>query len=95
MSTLKDRIVVTIRKNGTAEFIHDDSLMPLTKAGVAHITRASHVEPGNTYKSQNPLGWYCDMEPVGGPVLDNGGTGFDSRKEALAAEVDWLHRYYL
>jgi hypothetical protein len=46
------------------------------------ITRASHVEPDSDGK------WCADMGPSVGPVLGP----FVTRREALAAEREWLRR---
>ena len=53
--------------------------------GEMRISRASNVEP--TEHAQ----WTADVSPQGGPMLGP----FDSRAEALSAEVDWLNQNWL
>lgn len=72
---------VTIRTDGSLQFIYDDELAPLLALGQATVTRASHVEPAAGG------GWTADMSPVEpGIVLGP----FPLRSEALAAEREWL-----
>ena len=78
---------VTIRPDGTVEFIYADAAAGLLALGNASVTRASHVEP------HVGGGWYADMSPVGGPVLLDGDRGFSTRAAALEAEVAWLKQY--
>lgn len=54
-----------------------------TGIGTATIRRASHVEPDEQMR------WLADMSPSNGPVLGP----FDSRAEALQAEVLWLKEH--
>lgn len=95
-------------KDGKAEFVYADELLPLTKEGETTIVRVSHVEP-----HPSKPGWLADMQPIGGPVLGLGAavipphkgcdcdwcegefidlTPFETREEALAAEREWLRR---
>jgi hypothetical protein len=88
-------------KDGVAEFVFDDDLIPLTKEGETTIKRVSHVEP-----HPSKPGWLADMRPIGGPVLGNYGTWdesmwlktvhmldpFETRAAALDAERDWLRK---
>lgn len=72
--------VVVIDVAGALRFVWDDRLQPLCDLGCPSIKRASHVEP-------SPAGgWSADMAPSGGPVLGP----FVLRREALAAEREWL-----
>ena len=66
---------------GTGELrcIYSDSI-PLSQLGKLPINRASHVEPNSVGQ------WMADLSPVDGPLLGP----FESRTDALAAEVDWL-----
>lgn len=73
------------------QFIHDDALGGLLQQGKATISRASHVEPGDPAKGQNPLQWYADMAPSSGPVLGP----FETRQSALDAEVAWINQNVL
>lgn len=60
--------VIDIKKN-VATFIYSDDLLPLTEAGKATTTRASHVEPHPT-----KTGWVADMRPSNGPILGANGS---------------------
>lgn len=70
-----------IRPDGSAQCIYDEKLA-LERLGAIDIKRASHVEPD----PRSPGKWYADLSPVGGPKV----TGFSSRAEALAYEIEWL-----
>jgi hypothetical protein len=73
---------ITVGPDGTMKFIYADKLKPLMKHGQASIKRVSHVEPTTDNR------WQADLEPVKGPVLGP----FDTRAEALQAEVRWLEK---
>lgn len=76
---------IVVRPDGVVHLIYTDELQPLLKQGQAHIRRASHVEPvGNTQ-------WQADMSPVAGPTLGP----FETRQQALDAEVQWLEQNIL
>jgi len=62
-----------------------DELMDVSALGAVHIRRASHVEPDARGQ------WLVDLSPVGGPLLGP----CERRSCALAAEHDWLSRYWL
>jgi hypothetical protein len=49
------------------------------------IRRASHVEP------DGEGAWWADLEPVGGPRLGP----YESRRKAIAAEMQWLQEHWL
>lgn len=70
---------------GKVEFLYNDKLRSLQDLGKSETKRASHVEP-----TINGTRWTADMTPSGGPILDNNGEGFETRQEALDAEVAWL-----
>lgn len=73
-------------------FIHDDDLVKVfAKHGDVRTRRASHVEPGDPARGQDPTKWYADLAPSNGPVLG----GFDERSAALAAEVEWINQNVL
>jgi hypothetical protein len=67
--------------DGGVKCIYDEAL-DLRALGKLQITRASHVEPDSDGK------WCADMGPSVGPVLGP----FVTRREALAAEREWLRR---
>ena len=64
---------------GNADTIYTEAI-DLASIGEQHIKRASHVEP-----NENGM-WTADMSPSNGPILGP----FDTRSEALDAEVNWL-----
>jgi hypothetical protein len=67
--------------DGTLRTIYDDELIRLVRSvGLVTVSRASAVEPADGG------GWTADMANVGGPVLGP----FDTRREALKAEVEWI-----
>lgn len=70
-------------ENGVLTFIYDDELLILAKLGKMHTKRATHVEP---YEGLYATLWKADLSPSGGPKL----IGFETRREALDAEVEWL-----
>jgi hypothetical protein len=71
---------IKIAPTGAVQFIWSDALKPIFDEGVGQIRRASHVEPTPEGK------WTADLAPVAGPFLGP----FDTRAEALGAEVTWL-----
>jgi hypothetical protein len=72
---------IFIRPNGDAQCLYGENIN-LAALGAIDIRRASHVEP----MPEQPGKWGADMAPVAGPFLGP----FDTRAEALAAEVAWL-----
>ena len=76
--------LLEIAPNGTLRFLWDDNLAPLLHLGEASLQRVSHVEPSGS-------AWVADMTHVGGSVLGP----FVLRKEALAAERNWLQLHGL
>jgi hypothetical protein len=71
-------------KAGAIQFIHDDAItQALRGMGRVKIRRASHVEP-----TEDGEKWTADMSPVAGFPLILG--PFETRKEALDAEIKWL-----
>ncbi len=71
---------LVVKADGSVSFIYADDLRGILKQGVSDIKRASTVEP-------TPSGqWEADLAPVFGPVLGP----FDTRQEALTAEIHWL-----
>jgi hypothetical protein len=76
------QIIITPQGNGRCVY---DEAIDLTCIGEVNIQRGSHVEP-------NERGhWTADLSPVDGPSLGP----FDTRSEALAAEIAWLHKFWL
>lgn len=71
---------IVISPAGEIKAIYTDELLPLFRAGKCSITRASSVEP--TIDGR----WEADLSPVNGPVLGP----YDTRKEALESEVNYL-----
>jgi len=67
------------------KMIYSDSMRGILEEGSSSISRASHVEP-------NPdNSWSADMSPIGGESLN----GFETREDALKAEVKWINDNYL
>lgn len=77
-----DSITVTIDGSGRLRFVWSDSARELLMLGNGSIERASHVEPTADCR------WTADLAPIGGPVLGP----FETREEALTAEVDEVER---
>lgn len=77
---------IIITAGGNLRFIHNDEFSILMDNGHTTITRASHVEPASVYGIGTARQWAADMSPSNGPVLGP----FESRSDALAAEVKWL-----
>ena len=75
---------IIVDPKGIGRCIYGESL-PLVEIGCVHIERASHVEPTSEGK------WIADLAPVKGPCMGL----FDTRSEALQAEVAWLHEHWL
>lgn len=67
--------------HGNARCIYSDDAADLLRdVGHIRIARASHVEPDENGK------WGADLRQCRGPKLGP----FDTRSEALAAEIKWL-----
>ena len=77
-------VELLIATGGVARCIYAEEI-DLHALGVVDIKRASHVEPNKDGH------WTADLSPVDGPQLGP----FDTRTEALAAEVAWLHEFWL
>jgi len=69
---------------GTVHTIYDEAI-DLRLLGQLHITRGSHVEPDKDGQ------WLVDLSPANGPTLGP----FSKRSQALAAEREWLEKYWL
>jgi len=67
-------------KENEVRFIYSDYLIGLMNQGESVIKRASMVEPSNNK-------WFADLSPIGGPKLGP----FDTRKEALNEEVEYIN----
>ena len=99
---------ILIEADGTIAHIYDDDMRDLFVGERAETRRASHVEPASAVSSwtegwiadMRPSGgkiltqWigdlgynYCESLP---PFLD--GRPFETRAEALAAELRWLRQ---
>jgi hypothetical protein len=101
--------IITVRTDGTMQFVYDDGLRGLLKHGLASVTRASHVEPWGGL-SEDAVTWLKELRDVAfkpgespagdwwADLLPSGGDvlgPFGSRHAALAAEVDWLNKNVL
>lgn len=80
---------VVILADGTVKFLYYDELKPLLDIGDVDVKRASHVDPEKLENGE--LKWFADLAPVSGPKLGP----FDTRNEAIDAEVVWLSVNYL
>ena len=69
---------------GNARCVYSDAI-PLSQLGKLSIHRASHVEPDSQGQ------WRADLSLVEGPTLGP----FEKRKDALAAELEWLRDNWL
>jgi hypothetical protein len=77
-------VLMIFDTNGSVRCLYSDAL-ELDRIGRLTISRGSHVEP-------TPDGqWTADMSPVCGPVLGP----YRSRRDALAAEVNWIEANWL
>jgi len=78
---------VFILPDGTLKFLYYDELKPLLDLGDAtvEVKRASHVDPEFV---DGELKWFADL--ISGPKLGP----FNTRDDAIAAEVEWLVRQY-
>lgn len=77
-------VQVVVDSRGTLRMVFDDRV-DMRSVGTVTIRRGSHVEPTADRR------WTADLSPVIGPVFGP----FDSRREALDAEVTWLNTYWL
>ena len=75
------QMIINVKPGGTTQFIYDDGLKGLLAQGRAEVKRASHVDPGDPTKGQDPLRWYADLAPSAGPLLGP----FETRQAALDA----------
>ena len=75
--------------DGTMRCIYNKDI-PIGEIGEVDTNRTmrvSDVELGPDGK------WYADLGRIGGPIL--GPFDFECRDDAIAAEVDWLNKFYL
>lgn len=75
---------LVIEADGTGRCVYDEGI-DLTGLGDVQISRASHVEPGESNE------WWADLSPVGGPKLGP----FPRRSLALEGERIWLERHWI
>ncbi len=73
-----------ILPNGDARCVYSEAI-ELRQLGSIRVERGSHVEPNEEGQ------WTADLTPVDGPVLGP----FDTRSEAVQAELAWLHEHWL
>lgn len=91
---------VTITDDGGLQFIYSDEpvMRALLDCGEYEIVRASHVEPASSIGWECG-GWIADMRPSKGPLLYAGTDArgvkqaYETRQEALDAEIAWLRQY--
>lgn len=85
---VKQELCLAVSAEGKATFIYDDEHAEFIQAlgGSTKIERVSHVEPMANGR------WAADMSPIGGPVLDHGGEGYELRQQALDAEIEFLNK---
>jgi hypothetical protein len=85
---IERNVEVLVEPDGAVKFIYDDDLIEvLGELGVARIARASHVEPSE----DSPGEWMVDMSLTTGEATQLG--PFSTRREAIAAEVNFLREY--
>ena len=70
---------ILIEPTGNCRCVYSETI-DIQQLGAADIQRGSRVEPTADGK------WTADLSPVNGPVLGP----FQTRSQALAAEVAWL-----
>jgi hypothetical protein len=70
--------------SGVIRCLHFEDV-DLRRLGELTIQRASHVEPASDGQ------WLANLSPVHGPQLGP----FDTRSQALAAELRWLEQHWL
>lgn len=76
----EETVVFNIDEEGRISFIWNDEFQDLRSLGDMSIRRVSHVEPvGDKFQA--------DLSPVNGPTFGP----YDTRGEALAAEIKWLN----
>lgn len=75
---------MVVQPDGEVRCLYGEEL-DLRELGQLTIQRASHVE-----STEDGL-WVADLSPVGAVRLGP----FPQRSEALAAERDWLNRFWL
>ena len=73
-----------VTPSGNCRCVYGEDL-DLSVMGTLQIQRGSHVEPEENGQ------WMADLSPVAGPRLGP----FETRSEALRAEVAWLHEHWL
>ena len=73
-----------IETHGAVRCVYTEAIN-LATIGQLSIARASHVEPDEAGR------WLADLAPVGGPRLGP----YAHRSNALAAESEWLQKYWL
>lgn len=83
---MRDNLVISVDERNITTIVHDDELFALFREEGESITsRATHCEPHGDGQ------WAIDLGPSGGPIV----FGFDSKKEAVDVEVQWLEQNVL
>lgn len=88
-------IILYVDEQGEVKFVHDDEVMDaLLGTGKIQTQRASHVEPAMTSQiNKRGTKWEIDLDPIIPGEYNQIGP-YDSRAEALAAEVAWLEWHF-
>ena len=75
---------LVIDPQGQVRCVYQEAI-ELSQLGRVSIRRASHVEPDETGH------WHADLNSIDGPKLGP----YSHRSAALAAEIQWLSKYWL
>ena len=79
-------------KAGEIRGIYEDGLSQKIlerTGGVAKIPRASHIEASKGESKR--ISFEVDLSPSNGPIV----RGFETRKEAINYEIDWINKNIL
>ena len=79
-------MLIEIMPSGEVRMIYSDSMREILDEGQGSIRRASHVEPTIDNK------WEADLSPSGHNITLG---PFESREEALSAEVSFLNQHVI
>lgn len=90
---MSDDIVINFGLGGSVRAVHDDDYPFMDTHGCTPPRRASHVEP--IQSGPNAGWWYVDMSPLGETFGYCLWPPLQTRKEALAVEVDHVQRRWV